>query len=144
MPIIIDVSAHGPVFNGAAEALVHQYAHHLEEKLGDLGVTWIRAYLPTQYKYLRDPASLGFHGTKNHFVPGLYQSVIHRLDAGDSVLIHDTPSVYGPWLEGVGSRNATTRFKGYHTFRVIAQKLQDVAVEIGYEELPPYIVEMNA
>lgn len=27
------------------------------------------------------------------------------------------PSVYAPWLEGVESRNETTRFKGYHSFR---------------------------
>jgi hypothetical protein len=32
--------------------------------------------------------------------------------------------VYGPWLEGVGSRNNTTRFKGYHAFRNAAQALQ--------------------
>ena len=140
--VTVDVS--GPVFDGRAEAAAHAFAHHVEEELGDLGVTMIRAYLPTQYQYLSNPASLGFHGNRNHFIPGYYQSVIHKLDAGDSVLIHDTPCVYGPWLEGVGSRNATTRFKGYHTFRVIAQLLQGIAVEVAYSELPPYIEEMNA
>lgn len=29
--------------------------------------------------------------------------------------------VYGPWLEGVGSRNKTTRFKGYFNLRKAAQ-----------------------
>jgi hypothetical protein len=86
---------------------------------------------------------------------GYYQSVIHKLDAGDSVLIHDTPCVYGPWLEGVGSKNPIVwpgrirrglggRFEGYHTFRVIAQRLRLIAVDIAYSELPPYIEEMNA
>jgi len=32
--------------------------------------------------------------------------------------------VYGPWLEGVSSRNATTRFKGYASFRRTAQWLE--------------------
>lgn len=32
--------------------------------------------------------------------------------------------VYGPWLEGVGSRNNTTRFKGYHAFRNAARALE--------------------
>lgn len=37
------------------------------------------------------------------------------------------PSVYGPWLEGVSSRNQTTRFKGYAMFRKTKQKLQGMA-----------------
>jgi hypothetical protein len=31
--------------------------------------------------------------------------------------IHDSDVVYGPWLEGTSSRNKTTRFKGYQSFR---------------------------
>ena len=37
------------------------------------------------------------------------------------------PSVYGPWLEGVSSRNQTTRFKGYAMWRKTTQKLQGMA-----------------
>jgi hypothetical protein len=139
----VEITVSGPVFDGRAEAAAAAFCRHWEEEMGDKGVAMIRAYLPTVYQYLSNPASLGFHGTKNHFIPGYYQSVIHKLDAGDSVLIHDTPCVYGPWLEGVGSRNATTRFKGYHTFRIIAQQLDRMAVDVAYAELPPYIEEMN-
>ena len=32
-------------------------------------------------------------------------------------IIWDSGVVYGPWLEGVGSRNETSRFKGYRMFR---------------------------
>lgn len=32
--------------------------------------------------------------------------------------------IYGPWLEGTGSRNRTTRFKGYFTFRKAASRLR--------------------
>lgn len=35
----------------------------------------------------------------------------------------DNKVVYGGWLEGVDSRNSTTRFKGYHTFRLVKQSL---------------------
>ncbi len=31
--------------------------------------------------------------------------------------LNDNGIVYGPWLEGIGSRNATTTFKGYHALR---------------------------
>lgn len=44
--------------------------------------------------------------------------------------VHDSMVVYGPWLEGVGSRNATTRFKGYSTFRRVAQRVQGDVVRV--------------
>lgn len=144
MGITYEVHVEGPVFeSGVPEAIIHEYCHNLEERLGDMGVSWIKAYLPTVYEYLKNPGSLGWHKT-NHFIPGLYESVIHKVDAEDSVLIHDTPCVYGPWLEGVGSRNPVTRFKGYHTFRLIAQRLDMVATDIAYAELPRYITELNS
>jgi len=38
--------------------------------------------------------------------------------------ISDNGVIYGPWLEGVGSRNATTRFKGYANYRRNVQQIQ--------------------
>jgi len=38
--------------------------------------------------------------------------------------IHDSGVVYGPWLEGTSSRNQTTRFKGYASFRRVKQWLE--------------------
>lgn len=43
--------------------------------------------------------------------------------APDRVMVHDQDVVYGPWLEGVGSRNKTTKFKGYKAFRLTRQQL---------------------
>jgi hypothetical protein len=37
--------------------------------------------------------------------------------------VHDSGVVYGPWLEGISSRNQTTRFKGYHTFRIVQGRI---------------------
>ena len=39
--------------------------------------------------------------------------------------IDDGNVVYGPWLEGTSSRNQTTRFKGYHSFQIVRQQLQN-------------------
>ena len=39
--------------------------------------------------------------------------------------------VYGPWLEGEGSRNKTTRFKGYRSFRNTATWLNERARGVG-------------
>jgi len=38
--------------------------------------------------------------------------------------VNDSGVIYGPWLEGTGSRNRTTRFKGYASFRRAAQSTQ--------------------
>lgn len=37
--------------------------------------------------------------------------------------VDDSNVIYGPWLEGTGSRNKTTRFKGYFTFRRIKTQI---------------------
>jgi len=49
---------------------------------------------------------------------GYYESRIQseRVSA-EAYSINDSGVVYGPWLEGVSSRNQSTRFKGYATFR---------------------------
>ena len=45
--------------------------------------------------------------------------------------IHDSGVIYGPWLEGVGSRNyPVTRFPGYHTFRVVKNRMRAKATAI--------------
>lgn len=46
--------------------------------------------------------------------------------------VHDNNVVYGPWLEGVGSRNyPVTRFRGYHAFKLVAQALQAEASRVA-------------
>lgn len=43
--------------------------------------------------------------------------------ARDTLVVEDQGVVYGPWLEGVGSRNASSRFKGYRHWRRMRQQL---------------------
>jgi len=37
--------------------------------------------------------------------------------------VNDSNVIYGPWLEGLSSRNETTRFKGYATFRMVKNRM---------------------
>lgn len=146
------VDATGPVFDGMAEAEVERYARHLEEVLGDLGVSMIRAYLPTQYMYL------GHHGgtPETNPVPdnaGYLAASVHAIDISDAVMIVDDPVIYGPWIEGVSNGNLIIwphrrnppprRFPGYHTFRKISESLDAMATPIAFRELPPYLAAMN-
>jgi hypothetical protein len=57
--------------------------------------------------------------------------------------VHDSGVVYGPWLEGIGSRNATTRFKGYQTFRRAAQELSTDVVKISEPRFDLAVRELN-
>jgi hypothetical protein len=95
----------------------------------------VQAYLPGSYRRDRpDPH------------PGLYESSIHtERSVVDHLIITDTPVVYGPWLEGVGSRNyPVTRFAGYHTFRRVSQLLDSMAEVKADSELTPYVERLNA
>lgn len=63
---------------------------------------------------------------------GYYESQVTKERRGPGVIsVNDGGVIYGPWLEGVSSRNETTRFKGYATFRRmrnrVAQKTEVVA-----------------
>lgn len=62
---------------------------------------------------------------------GYYESrVVSDRASADSYEVHDSNVIYGPWLEGVGSRNAETRFKGYASFRLAAQGMDSTAHDI--------------
>lgn len=43
------------------------------------------------------------------------QIMMQRVDP--DWIVHDRGIIYGPWLEGTSSRNHSTRFKGYQSFR---------------------------
>ena len=52
--------------------------------------------------------------------------------------------VYGPWLEGLSSRNDTTRFKGYGVYRKTASELQKISKGIMEAHARRWARKMNA
>lgn len=48
---------------------------------------------------------------------GRYVSNINVRAEPHGALVNDNKVIYGNWLEGTGSRNKTTRFKGYSSLR---------------------------
>jgi hypothetical protein len=61
---------------------------------------------------------------------------------GAQVVVSD-PVVYNHWLEGVGSRNATSRFKGYRIWRLTTQQLQSDAHLIAERTLQRFIGRLS-
>lgn len=123
----VTVIESGPLFDGRAGPILNRLRLGVEEKVAQRAVDMIKARLNAVIRV-------------NH---GIYVSTIHTERAMDGTVVTDR-LVYGPWLEGVGSRNfPVTRFPGYHTFRIIGQQLQGEAGPIADEAAQPYIEELR-
>lgn len=125
--IDVQVTTQGPIFDGRAQAAVDDYLHAAEDRVADQGVNRVQARLG---RVLQNPT-------------GFYESRITTDRQQDDTAVTDGGVRYGPWLEGTDSRNQTTRFKGYHVFRGVAQHLQNDAAEIAEQVLPKFIDRMN-
>lgn len=120
-------TTHGPIFNGEAERAAADYVDAAQTAVAEEGVNLVQARL----------ANVLQHPT------GYYQSQIHVASSGQYPAVSDSGVIYGPWLEGVGSRNAKTRFKGYATFRKVRDDLQRRAQSIAEPLLRQYLGRMG-
>lgn len=130
IPVEIDVNVrrHGPIFDGRAAAAAAQFAQAAEEEIAETGVNLVRAELG---RVLKHPT-------------GYYESQIQTDRSAGSTLITDGGVIYGPWLEGIGTRNSpVTRFKGYSTFRRVGQRVDRQAKLIAERVLPKYLRRMQ-
>ncbi len=103
------ITTTGPLFDGRALRALSRLEEDLTEVVAEQGEVDVVQFLDSA---LRNPT-------------GFYQSRI-RTDriAKDRQEVSDGGVVYGPWLEGVSSRNRASTFKGYAHFRRVAQKLE--------------------
>jgi hypothetical protein len=129
--ITVTVTTSGPAFDERAQRILDDYTDEAVWAItkvgrGDLGVDFIR--------HFREPT--GYYESQVQAVRGAR----HTFTAH----IHDNGVVYGPWLEGISSRNfPVTRFRGYASFRRIAAQLQQKAVPIAESVLPPFLARLN-
>ncbi len=112
----------GPMFNGKTAAALHTYADEVGYKVATYAEDQVQQRLA---QVLQHPT-------------GYYQSKVTVERAGTGYRVTDQGVVYGPWLEGVSSRNETTRFKGYATFRRTKALVDRRASQIAYELLTRY------
>lgn len=120
----VDVS--GPIF-GQIDGTVNRAIEASNEKVGQELVSQVRLRLD---KVLKDPS-------------GHYESRIDYTALQGTTLITDSGVVYGAWLEGTSSRNATSRFKGYSTFRRVTQQMQDDVPDIVDDEMKQMTKELS-
>ncbi|WNI19170.1 hypothetical protein [Actinacidiphila sp. ITFR-21] len=109
----------GPAFNGKTAAALGTYSDQVGYRVATFAEDQILQRLP---QVLQHPT-------------GYYQSKITVERTGTGYRVTDQGVVYGPWLEGTGSRNApVTRFAGYSTFRrtkaLVDRKAPGIAAEL--------------
>lgn len=121
------VTMHGPLFDGRAATALEAFPIAAAAAVGDEAYLDVRRTLG---RVLQNPT-------------GFYESRIQHNQAGDMSYVHDGNVIYGPWLEGTGSRNATTRFKGYHTFRQVTQRIDARSADIAQRVLDGYLRRMR-
>jgi len=117
----------GPFFDGRAERAMYDASDGVEREVALSGASMVRVELNAVLRTQTPAYRLRVTAQPNR--PGWK--------------IWDQGSVYGPWLEGTGSRNKTTRFKGYATFRRTTQKIKARAVSIGNGVMAQYMGRMN-
>lgn len=125
---MITVELNGPIFDGRAQRQLDLACDDIAQRVTRLGASMVRSNL---HKVLRNET------------PFYRLQVAHRRVAANLWEIHDNNVIYGPWLEGTGSRNfPVTRFRGYATFRRTAQEIDRRAGVIADYTMREYIPGM--
>ena len=111
----VTVTKLGPVVEGMATPLVELM---LEGALAEVAM------------YAQHEVSMELINVLQH-PTGYYESrIVAEPISADQWSINDSNVIYGPWLEGLSSRNQSTRFKGYATFRRVQGRISQKSAEI--------------
>ena len=103
-PITIKVS--GPIFDGRAQQAGHELTQAIVDRVANYALEQVQHNLDGSIK---NPTPY-------------YETQINVAGYMTDRVVNDRGVIYGPWLEGTGSRNKTTRFKGYHAQRRARQE----------------------
>lgn len=122
----VDITISGPLFDGRAARELADYCDQAREDIAEFGEEYL---LTLTGEFFKNPT------------PYYETRVTTERASADVSRVHDQGVVYGPWLEGVGSRNfPVTRFKGYGHWRktkdVLALRGLDIAEHILQRYLP--------
>jgi len=119
----VEVTMRGPILEGRAGPVMKDMTDAIEREVADATLAEVQSNLRSS---LRNPT-------------GRYRRAVTTKRRVDSSLVTDGGVVYGPWLEGVGRRNAATRFKGYAAFRRAKQAAETKAGKIAEHVAERYV-----
>jgi hypothetical protein len=110
----VDINKSGPLFDGRAADETRRFEEESQELVAQESLKEVHRRLGQVLK----------HPT------GYYQSRVVADRSASTTAVTDGNVVYGPWLEGTSSRNQSTKFKGYQTFRKVRQDIEQRVTDI--------------
>lgn len=120
----------GPVFDGRAAVAVSACLEQTRHNLMAEGADMLRH----------------FPMDKTGRARGNFQATLMEIRGPQADILRGamiTGIVWSPWLEGTSKRNQSTRFKGYHLFRLTAAWLNQIAAIAVRQELAAFLPEMG-
>ncbi len=117
----------GPLFDGRADLALQDGLDAIEERVAGQASAEVHLNLDTS---IRNPTPY-------------YETQVQVVADEGARVVNDRGVIYGPWLEGVGERNKTTRFKGYFSFRRAAHTTREKAPQLAREVLARFVGRMN-
>lgn len=125
----LEITMTGPLFDGRAAHAMQAFTEDARDQIAEFG----------EEVALREMGMAFQHPT------GYYESNVKTtLVSSDTARVDDSGVVYGPWLEGVGSRNSpVTRFAGYGHWRIAKDLVAARGPEIAERALGRHIEAMR-
>lgn len=125
----IEITMSGPLFDGRAARAMQDAADDAREDIAEFAEDYALGLMGANF---RNPT------------PYYETQVITERAASDVSRVHDQGVVYGPWLEGIGSRNrARPGFPGYGHWRQTRQLAQARGPAIADRAAQRHLPEMR-
>lgn len=125
----------GPLFNTGANLIMDAACRDAESHIAQETQRRVRDLGQASFRYERP----------TYNVPGKWRSQIKTRARSSYHEVTDSGIIYGHWLEGIGSRNRTTRFKGYFMWRRTLQLMnRGEAVRIALPHIQRAVDVINA
>jgi hypothetical protein len=125
---LMHATTHGALARGDHESVMDGFGPALAEPVAYQAYAEVHLNLD---RSLRNPTPI-------------YETTIQVDRSVPDFRVHDGDRmVYGPWLEGTGSRNATTRFKGYWSFRRAVQQVEARVPELVQPVVDVYLGRLS-
>jgi hypothetical protein len=127
------INMKGPLFDGVAERDLAEAVTAVQKEVASYAEFQWQMNMTESFQHPSEPPR--------------YQSKVNVLQRGLDLVVNDgwpgSGVVYGPWLEGVGTRNATTRFKGYFAMRRAALSVGQKTPAIAKPIIDVFIAKAN-
>lgn len=123
----VSVTFSGALFDGHPDAVIDAFLDEATREVAQQGYANVMNILNRE---IQNPTPY-------------YETQVVVDQAVDGFVVHDRGVIYGPWLEGLSSRNAATKFKGYAAFRRATQQLETKVIGLAERVLPKYLGRLS-